>query len=48
MSVFLGTSEVERKYLIVRAEKDDFQTSLAKFSLKGVLHGKQFAMISSI
>ena len=48
MSVFLGTAEVERKYSIVRAENDEFQNALAKISLKGVLHSKQFAMISSI
>ena len=38
MSVFLGTAEVESKYLIVRAEKDEFQNALAKILLKGVLH----------
>ena len=47
-SIFPGTAQAESEFLIVKTEKDDFQTSITKISLKGVLHSNQFAMIHSL
>ncbi|KAI9915779.1 hypothetical protein PsorP6_008026 [Peronosclerospora sorghi] len=41
-SVFLGTASVESDFSIVNYVKNDFRSSLADFSLDGILHTKQF------
>lgn len=45
VSVFLGTSQVGSDFLILKAEGDDFQTSLTDLSQRDVLHSKQFSKI---
>lgn len=47
-SVFPGTSQVESDFLILKAEKDDFRTSISNLSLEGVIHSKQFSMMASL
>lgn len=47
-SVFPGTAQVESDFSVVKAEKDDFRTALTDLSLEGVLHTKQFSMLTSL
>ena len=48
VSVFPGADQLESDFLIVNSEKDEFQTDVAKISLKGILHSKHFYIISSL
>ena len=55
VSVFLkwtyilpGTAQAENKVLIVKSEKEKFQTSLTNIPLKGVLHIKQFTLFNQL
>lgn len=47
-SVFPGTSQVESDFSVVKNEKDIFRMALTDLSLEGVLHSKQFDMLSSL
>jgi arsenate reductase-like glutaredoxin family protein len=47
-TIFPGPSQVESDFSIIKFEKDEFRSSIMDLSLEGVLHCKQFNMISKI
>ena len=48
VSVFLGTSQVESDFSIIKEDKEVFRPSLTDLSLEGVLLPKQFDMLKGI
>ena len=47
-SVFPGTDQVESKFSIVDIEKDNFRSSLTDLLFEGILHSRQYAMLTSL
>lgn len=46
-TVFPGTATVESDFSIVNYEKNQYRTTLTDLSLEGILHSKQYKMITS-
>lgn len=46
-TIFPGTATVESDFSIVNYEKDQYRTALTDFSLEGILHAKQYDLITS-
>ena len=47
-TVFPGTATVEADFSVVNFEKNQYRSALTNLSLEGILHAKQYAMITTI
>ena len=47
-TVFPGTAPVEADFSVVNFEKNQYRSALTNLSLEGILHAKQYAMITTI
>ena len=45
--IFPGTATVESDFSIINYKKNEYRTTLADLSLGGILHSKQYKMITS-